>query len=115
MPGRYISGARAERSSVDEAFSLGRVTRSAAESGASACIAPRLDRGPTPAVLTRPTVRLLMLRGLAPTEATRLTAFLCGIPVTDCHWSLREINELLFLRDLQRRGRFGPSDGAIQA
>ena len=109
MPGRHISGARAERLSVDEAFSQARATRSAAGSGASASIAPTLDLGMTP-VLTRPTVRLLMLRGLAQAEATTLTAFLCGIPVTDCHWSLREINELLFLRDLNRRGRFGPTD-----
>ena len=54
-----------------------------------------------------------MLRGLAPAEAANLTAFLCGIPVADRHWELREINKLLFLRNLARRGRFGPSDGAI--
>jgi hypothetical protein len=57
-------------------------------------------------------IRLLTLRGLAAAEATNLTAFLCGIPVTDRHWQIREINQMLFLRDLQRRGRFGPSDGA---
>jgi hypothetical protein len=57
-------------------------------------------------------VRLLTLRGLAPSEAANLTAFLCGIPVADRHWELREINKLLFLRELQRRGQFGPTDGA---
>jgi hypothetical protein len=62
-------------------------------------------------VQTRRTVRLLTLRGLAPAEAANLTAYLCGIPVADRHWALREINQLLFLRELQRRGRFGATDG----
>jgi hypothetical protein len=57
-------------------------------------------------------VRLLTLRGLAQGEAANLAAFLCGIPVADQHWGLREINHLLFLQDLHRRGYFGPGDGA---
>ena len=67
----------------------------------------------TPAdhLLTRSTYRLLQMKGLAPDEAANLTAFLCGIPVADVHWSLRQVNELLFLRELARRGRFGPTDG----
>jgi hypothetical protein len=44
-------------------------------------------------------------------EAASITAMLCGIPVTDGHWSLREINRLLFFRELNRRGRFGETDG----
>jgi hypothetical protein len=51
------------------------------------------------------------MRGLAPTEAINLTAYLCGIPVADRHWSLREINKLLFLRELNAQGQFGPTDG----
>jgi hypothetical protein len=31
--------------------------------------------------------------------------------VADRHWSLREINKLLFLRQLNAHGRFGPMDG----
>ena len=51
------------------------------------------------------------MRGFEPAEAANLTAYLCGIPVADRHWALREINQLLFLRELQRSGRFGARDG----
>jgi hypothetical protein len=60
---------------------------------------------------TRETVRLLTLRGLEPAEAANLTAYICGIAVGNRSWKLAEINRLLFLRDLSRRGRFGPADG----
>jgi hypothetical protein len=63
-------------------------------------------------VETSSMVGLLTLRGLAEGEAANLAAFLCGIPVADHHWGLREINHLLFLRELRRRGYFGPRDGA---
>ena len=62
-------------------------------------------------VQTRETVRALTLRGLAATEATNLTAYLCGIAVGNRGWKLAEINRLLFLRDLSRRGKFGSTDG----
>lgn len=62
-------------------------------------------------IQTRDTVRVLTLRGLAATEATDLTAYLCGLAVGNGGWTLSEINGLLFLRDLSRRGRFGPTDG----
>jgi hypothetical protein len=62
-------------------------------------------------VETSSMVRLLTLRGLAQGEAVNLAAFLCGIPVAGQHWGLREINHLLFLRELHRRGQFGPGDG----
>jgi hypothetical protein len=60
---------------------------------------------------TRATYRMLIFRGLAPTEAANLTAYLCGIAVGDAAWSLPEINRLLFLRELNRTGRFGSEDG----
>ena len=71
------------------------------------------SNGPTAAeqLVTRSTYRQLLMKGLAPDEAANLTAFLCGIPVADVHWSLRQINLLLFLRELARSGRFGPADG----
>ncbi len=61
--------------------------------------------------ITRSTYRLLLMKGLAPDEAANLTAFLCGIQVADVHWSLRQVNLLLFLREMARSGRFGPADG----
>ena len=61
----------------------------------------------------RQTYRKLTGLGLSPEEAANLTAFMCGIPLDGAHWSLRQVNQLLFLRELQRTGRFGPRDGRI--
>lgn len=86
---------------------------SAAASGSPAGMARRTPDPETPrAVATRATYRLLMMRGLAPDEAANLTAYMCGLPVADGHWTIAEINRLLFLRELNRSGRFGESDGA---
>jgi len=63
----------------------------------------------TPA--TRRTYRTLTALGLTPDEAANLTAFMCGIPLEGTHWSLRQVNQLLFLRELRRTGRFGRLDG----
>jgi hypothetical protein len=61
--------------------------------------------------VTSSTYRNLVTRGLAPDEAATLTAFLCGIPIADARWSLRQVNQLLFLRALVQAGRFGSADG----
>ena len=61
--------------------------------------------------MTRSTYRTLLMRGLTPAEAANLTAFMCGIPIAEVHWSLRQVNQLLFLRELARTGRFGAGDG----
>jgi hypothetical protein len=53
------------------------------------------------------------MRGLTPDEAANLTAFLSGIHVGDQGWKLKEVNQLLFLRELQRSGRFGATDGEV--
>ncbi len=66
---------------------------------------------PTAEPVTRSTYQKLLFKGLAPDEASNLTAFLCGIPVGQ-QWKLREVNRLLFLRELHRTGRFGEVDGA---
>jgi hypothetical protein len=51
------------------------------------------------------------MRGLAPDEAANLTAFLAGIPVGEARWTLRQINQLLFLREMNRTGQFAePAD-----
>ena len=69
------------------------------------------DAGPAESPAPRRTYRSLISRGLSPDEAATLTAYLAGIPIDEAHWSLRQVNELLFLRELQRTGRFGPTDG----
>src|SRR5439155_13692534 len=49
---------------------------------------------PTP----RATFRRLQQQGLTPGEAASLTAFMCGLPTSDLRWSLRQINQMLFLQ-----------------
>jgi hypothetical protein len=49
---------------------------------------------------------------MAPEEAANLTAFMAGIPVGEAHWTLKQINQLLFLRRLHQTGRFGGTDGS---
>jgi hypothetical protein len=66
---------------------------------------------PAKALATRSIYRTFLLKGLAPDEAANLTAFVCGIPVQDLHWSLRQVNQLLFLREMAHTGRFGGDDG----
>jgi hypothetical protein len=61
----------------------------------------------------RQTYRKLTGLGLSPDEAANLTAYMNGIPLDGAHWSLRQVNQLLFLRELRRTGRFGPKDGRI--
>lgn len=68
-------------------------------------------RDETARLATRSTYRHLMSRGLAPDEAATLTAFICGIPIADVQWSIRQVNQLLFLRALVQTGRFGSADG----
>jgi hypothetical protein len=46
------------------------------------------------------------MRGLEPDEAANLTAYLAGIAVGDTHWTIRQVNQLLFLRQMQRTGHF---------
>jgi hypothetical protein len=46
------------------------------------------------------------MRGLEPDEAANLTACLAGIAVGETHWTLRQVNQLLFLREMHRAGHF---------
>ena len=65
-----------------------------------------------PGLPTRATYRTLLLKGMAPEEAANLTAYLAGIPIGDSNWTLKQINQLLFLRQMQRTGRFGDGNEA---
>jgi hypothetical protein len=83
----------------------------------SAATTPRRSADPTPTpdettqLVTRSTYRLLVSRGLAPDEAATLTAFMCGIPIAEVHWSIAQVNRLLFFRAMVLSGRFGKYDG----
>jgi hypothetical protein len=86
-----------------------------AEPGLAPATAPTI-RTPAPsnatqAPATRPLYRLLLMKGLTPAEAANLTAYLCGLPAARLDWSLRQINQMLFLREMQQTGRFGHDDG----
>ena len=82
-------------------------TRTAASSAATPDPMPASN----PELHTRATYRNLLLRGLAPDEAANLTAWMAGIAVGETHWTLRQINQLLFLRDMNRNGHFAePED-----
>ena len=49
---------------------------------------------------------------MAPPEAASLTAYLCGLPTTDLHWTLNQVNQMLFLRRMRRRAASTGTDGA---
>jgi hypothetical protein len=105
-PGRDRSSHRGSSASVLAAASAaapGSAPTSRASSTAPAAASP------APATLA--TYRALIRKGLSPEEATNLTAFLCGIPLGEAHWTLRQVNRLLFLRELHRTGRIGTDDG----
>jgi hypothetical protein len=53
------------------------------------------------------------MRGMTPDEAANLTAFLYGLPTADLRWSLPQLNQLLFLRQMRQSGRFDRDDGSI--
>jgi hypothetical protein len=65
-----------------------------------------------PRIATRATYRGLVRTGLSTEQAADLTAFLCGLPIGEVHWTLGQLNRLLFYRALDASGRFGPDDGA---
>ena len=52
------------------------------------------------------------MKGLTPDEAASLTAFVYGLPTTDLRWTLPQLNQLLFLRQMNQIGRFD-DDGAV--
>jgi hypothetical protein len=83
---------------------------SAVASGSDTVTSTAVARATTPVsgpeLHTRATYRNLILRGLAPDEAANLTAYLAGINVGETHWTLRQINQLLFLREMNRSGQF---------
>ena len=58
--------------------------------------------------------RELVVRGLAPWEAANITAIVAGIPLVAKPWALREVVQLVFLRELREAGAWSLNDGADQ-
>lgn len=71
---------------------------------------PATPMAPSP----RSVWRLLQMKGMTPDEAANLTAFLYGLPTADLHWTLTQLNKLLFLRKMRQTGRFGDNDGGSE-
>ena len=107
MAGQARRGARATGRSSRAASSWPRIAAvSAVASGSVTATTKVSNPDPNPELHTRATYRNLLMRGLAPDEAANLTAYLAGIAVGDTHWTLRQINQLLFLREMNRSGQF---------
>jgi hypothetical protein len=88
---------------------LAAVSAAASGSVTATTTGRRSDREPE--LHTRATYRNLLMRGLEPDEAANLTAYLAGIAVGETHWTLRQVNQLLFLREMHRAGHFNePAD-----
>jgi hypothetical protein len=91
-----------------------RAAASAAASGSgTVTTSPASSRALAPELATRSTYRNLIIRGLAPDEAANLTAYLAGIGLGGSHWTLRQINQLLFLRQMNRIGHFAETNDSI--
>src|SRR4051812_9433495 len=107
MAGQARRGAQRQRRS--RAVSPWPVLAAASVAGSGSVTAittPEASPDSTPELPTRATYRNLIIRGLAPDEAANLTAWIAGLEVADAHWTLRQVNQLLFLRDMNRAGRF---------
>ena len=107
MASRARHGARDTGRSSRAASSLALIeAASAVASGSATVTRTPVSPPPTPELPTRATYRNLIMRGLEPDEAANLTAYLAGIAVGDTHWTIRQVNQLLFLRQMQRTGHF---------
>jgi hypothetical protein len=104
---------RARSSRAESSWPVLAVASAAASGSDTATTSPVSSQDSMPELPTRATYRSLLIRGLAPDEAANLTAYLAGIGVGGSHWTLRQINQLLFLRQMNRTGHFTESSDLI--
>ena len=112
MAGQARRGGRGtgRSSRADSSWPVLAVASAAASGSDTGTSSTSPTKAPTPQT-TRATYRHLLLKGMEPDEAANLTAFIAGIPVGEAHWTLQQINKLLFLRRMAETGRFGGQDG----
>ncbi len=111
MAGRAQRGSRAVERSPRGGSSWSAAGRSAAASGSTSIrTGPTKPLLPPPLPTTVATYRMLIAGGLSPVEAATLTAFVWGIPA-GARWKLRELDRLLFTREVHRAGGFENHDG----
>ena len=106
---------RERRSQADPSWPVLAAGSVAGSGSGTGITALTMTRSTPHEVRTKSTYRLLLMRGLAPDEAANLTAFMSGIHVGGQGWKLNQVNQLLFLRELNRSGRFGETDGTTLA
>lgn len=113
MDARAQRGSRGRGRSPRHASSARLVAAASTAGTGSAGTSPAAtpERLETAEPATGSTYRLLIHRGLTADEAASLTAFMCGIPISDLRWSMRQVNQLLFLRAMVQTGRYGRRDG----
>jgi len=112
MAGQARRGPQGRRSSrADSSWPVLAAASAGASGSDTVTTSPASSQTSTPELPTRATYRNLLIRGLAPDEAANLTAYLAGIGLGGSHWTLKQINQLLFLRQMQQTGRFGRTDG----
>ena len=106
MAGRRGTQGQARSSRADSSWPVLAAASAVASGSATVTTSPASSPASTPELRTRATYRNLILLGLAPDEAANLTAYLAGIGATGASWTLKQINQLLFLREMHRAGRF---------
>jgi hypothetical protein len=107
MAGQARRGAQGQRSSrVASSWPVLAAASVVGSGSGTATTSSAASPEATPELPTRATYRSLIIRGLAPDEAANLTAWMAGINVGDSRWTLRQINQLLFLRQMNRSGHF---------
>jgi hypothetical protein len=113
MAGRRAIQDQARSSRADSSSRVLVAASAGASGSATVTTTPAFSPSTTPELPTRATYRNLIMRGLAPDEAANLTAYLAGIGGGGTHWTLRQINQLLFLREMNRTGQFAETADRI--
>jgi len=106
MAGRRGTQGRGRSSRVDSSWPVLAAASAAGSGSVTATTTADFSPSSTPELPTKATYRNLIMRGLAPDEAANLTAYLAGIGVGGSRWTLKQINQLLFLRQMNRTGQF---------
>jgi hypothetical protein len=113
MAGQARRGTRVRSSHADSSWPALAAASVAASGSDTVTTSPESSPELTTELPTRSTYRNLIIRGLAPDEAANLTAYLAGIGVGESHWTLRQVNQLLFLRRMNRSGQFAEAGDPI--
>ena len=106
MAGRRETRGRARSSRADSSWPVLAAASGAGSGSATAITTAEYSSSSRPELATQATYHSLVMRGLAPDEAANLTAYLAGIGVGRSHWTLKQINQILFLRQMNRTGQF---------